>query len=136
MIADAILERMLHVGWKILADFWFRYFPHLVVNGPDNLGFSCGLEAYGSVNFVKGLWVYRQLSFNTDPDVPPTIPDSQGKFYTTWLMVEEPEQQKYSATLTIGYRDLAKPEDMDTFIPALRRAQRLSADGALRHFRF
>jgi hypothetical protein len=50
-----------HLGWKILADFWFRYFPHLVVNAPENLGFSCGLDAYGSVNCVKGLWVYRQL---------------------------------------------------------------------------
>jgi hypothetical protein len=45
-----------HVGWKILADFWFRYFPHLVVNAPDNLGFSCGLDAYASINCVKGLW--------------------------------------------------------------------------------
>lgn len=116
-----------HVGWKILADFWFRYFPHLVVNAPDNLGFSCGLDAYGSVNCVKGLWVYRQLAFNTDPGVPATVPGSQGKFYTTWFMVQEPEQQKYSATLTIGYSDLAKPEDVYTFVPALRRAQQLSA---------
>jgi len=116
-----------HVGWKILADFWFRYFPHLVVNAPDNLGFSCSLDAYGSINCVKGLWVYRQLSFNTDPGVPSTIPGSQGKFYTTWFMVQEPEQQKYSAMLTIGYSDLARPEDVYAFVPALRRAQQLSA---------
>jgi hypothetical protein len=42
-------------------------------------------------------------------------------------MVQEPEQQKYSATLTIGYSDLAKPEDMYTFVPALRRVRQLSA---------
>ncbi len=116
-----------HIGWKILADFWFRYFPHLVVNGPDNLGFSCGLDSFGSVNCVKGLWVYRQLSFNTDPGVPATIPGAEGKFYTTWFMVQEPEQQKYSATLTIGYSDLSRAEDVYTFVPALRRAQQLSA---------
>jgi Protein of unknown function (DUF1329) len=115
-----------HIGWKILADFWFRYFPHLVVNGPDNLGFSCGLDSYRSVNCVKGLWVYRQLSFNTDPGIPTTIPGAQGKFYTSWFMVQEPEQQKYSATLTIGYSDLSRPEDVYTFVPALRRAQQLS----------
>jgi Protein of unknown function (DUF1329) len=115
-----------HIGWKILADFWFRYFPHLVVNGPDNLGFSCGLDSFRSVNCVKGLWVYRQLSFNTDPGIPTTIPGAQGKFYTSWFMVQEPEQQKYSATLTIGYSDLSRPEDVYTFVPALRRAQQLS----------
>jgi hypothetical protein len=115
-----------HVGWKILANFWFRYFPHLIVNAPDNLGFSCALDSYASINCVKGLWVYRQLSFNTDPGVPPTIPGSQGKFYTTWFMIQEPEQQKYSATLTIGYSDLSRPEDVYTFVPALRRAQQLS----------
>jgi Protein of unknown function (DUF1329) len=115
-----------HIGWKILADFWFRYFPHLVVNGPDNLGFSCGLDSYRSVSCVKGLWVYRQLSFNTDPGIPTTIPGAQGKFYTSWFMVQEPEQQKYSATLTIGYSDLSRPEDVYTFVPALRRAQQLS----------
>ncbi len=68
-----------HIGWKILANFWFRYFPHLVVNAPENLGFSCALDSYGSVNCVKGLWVYRQLSFNTDPGVPRTISGSQGQ---------------------------------------------------------
>jgi hypothetical protein len=25
-----------HKGWKILADFWYRYMPHIVVNTPDN----------------------------------------------------------------------------------------------------
>jgi hypothetical protein len=116
-----------HAGWKILADFWFRYFPHLVVNSPENLGFSCVLDSYSSVNCIKGLWVYRQLSFNTDPGVLSTIPGGEGKFYTTWFMIQEPEQQKYSATLTIDYSDLTKPEDVYTFIPALRRAQLLSA---------
>jgi Protein of unknown function (DUF1329) len=114
------------VGWKILANFWFRYIPHLVVNAPDNLGFSCVLDSYGSINCDKGSWVYRQLSFNTDPGVQPAIPGSKGKFYTTWFMIQEPEQRKYTATLTIGYADLAKPEDIYVFLPALRRAQQLS----------
>ncbi|HKV54544.1 MAG TPA: DUF1329 domain-containing protein [Candidatus Binataceae bacterium] len=116
-----------HQGWKILANFWYRYIPHIVVNTPDNLGFSCTLDSFSNISCVKGLWVYRQLSFNTDPGVPQTIPGGAGKFYTTWFMVEEPEQQKYSATLTIGYDDLTKPQDIYTFAPALRRAQRLSA---------
>ncbi len=116
-----------HLGWKILADFWFRYMPHLVVNTPDNLGFYCTLDSFSNARCVKGLWVYRQLAYNTDPGVPATIPGTEGKFYTTWFMVEEPEEQKYTATLTVGYADLSRPEEMYIFLPALRRAQPVSA---------
>lgn len=111
-----------HKGWKILADFWFRYIPHLVVNTPNNLGFSCTLDSFQNVNCVKGLWVYRQISYNTDPGIPATIPGGEGKFYTTWFMIEEPEQMKYTATLTVGYADIAKPQEIYAFSPALRRA--------------
>ena len=29
-----------HRGWKIHADFWYRYMPHIVVNTPNNPGFK------------------------------------------------------------------------------------------------
>ncbi|MBF6571004.1 MAG: DUF1329 domain-containing protein [Candidatus Binataceae bacterium] len=115
-----------HLGWKLLANFWYRYMPHLVVNGPENLGKFCTLDSYSNVSCVKGLWVARQLSFNTDPGIPATIEGGAGKYYTTWFMVQEPEQQKYSTTLTIGYTDLTKPEDVYNFAPSMRRTQRLS----------
>ena len=114
-------------GWKILANYWFRYIPHLVVNTPDNLGFQCTQDSFGSIGCVKSLYVYRQLSFNTDPGISATTPGAEGKFYTTWTMVEEPEQAKYTANLTIGYADIARPQDSYVFRPALRRAQQLSA---------
>ncbi|MGO9268208.1 MAG: DUF1329 domain-containing protein [Candidatus Binataceae bacterium] len=116
-----------HRGWKILADFWYRYMPHIVVNTPDNPGFDCTLDAFGNVNCTKGLWVARQLSFNTDPGTPSTFPGAEDKYYTTWFMIEEPEQQHYSTTLTMEYTDLSKPEDVYVFLPAMRRTQRLSA---------
>ncbi len=115
-----------HRGWKILADFWYRYIPHLVVNTADNLGFGCTQDSFGSINCSKSLWVYRQLAFNTDPDVPQTTPGGEDKFYTAWMMVEEPEQAKYTANLTIGYTDLTKPQDLYVFRPSLRRAEQLS----------
>jgi hypothetical protein len=115
-----------HRGWKILADFWYRYIPHLVVNTADNLGFGCTQDSFGSINCSKSLWVYRQLAFNTDPDVPQTTPGGQDRFYTAWMMVEEPEQAKYTANLTIGYTDLTKPQDLYVFRPSLRRAEQLS----------
>jgi hypothetical protein len=116
-----------HRGWKILADFWWRYMPHIAVNTPDNPGFNCTLDGFGNVNCVKGLWVARQLSDNTDPGVPSAYPGSDGRYYTTWFMIEEPEQQRYSTTLTIEYTDLTKPEDVYVFTPAMRRTQRLSS---------
>jgi hypothetical protein len=116
-----------HKGWKILANFWLRYMPHIVVNTPDNMGFNCTMDGFANVNCVKGLWVARQLSDNTDPGVPATIPGTEGIYYSTWYMVQEPEQDKYTTTLTIEYTDLSKDEDVYTFSPATRRAQRLSA---------
>jgi len=116
-----------HEGWKILANYWFRYFPHLVVNTSDNLGFGCTADSFGSINCSKSLYVYRQLSYNTDPGIPQTTPGGAGKFYTSWNMVEEPEQAKYTANLNIGYADLSKPQDIYVFRPALRRAEPLSA---------
>ncbi len=116
-----------HQGWKILADFWFRYFPHIVVNDNDNLGFMCTLNSFGAVSCVKGLWEYRQHSYNTDPGVPATLPNSEGKFYTTWFMTMEPEQARYAANLLIAYTDLTKPQTTYIFKPALRRAEELSA---------
>jgi hypothetical protein len=116
-----------HRGWKILADFWYRYWPHIIVNTSDNPGFNCTLDSFGNINCIKGLWVARQLSYNTDPSTPSAFPGAEGKYYTTWFMIEEPEQQRYSTTLTIEYTDLSKPEDVFTFVPSMRRTQRLSA---------
>lgn len=65
-----------------------------MVNTTDNLGFNCTQDSFGSVNCVKALWVYRQLAFNTDPGIGKTTPGGRDKFYTTWMMVEEPEQAK------------------------------------------
>jgi len=116
-----------HRGWKILADFWYRYIPHIVVNTPDNPGFNCTLDGFGNVSCIKGLWVARQLSYNTDPGTPSSFPGADGRYYTTWFMIEEPEQLRYSTTLTMEYTDLSKPEDVFIFVPSMRRTQRLSA---------
>jgi hypothetical protein len=116
-----------HRGWKLLADFWYRYIPHIVVNTPENPGFTCTLDGWGNTNCTRGEWVARQLSFNTDPGTPATFPGAEGKYYTSWFMVEEPEERRYSTTLNMEYTDLTKPEDVFVFLPAMRRTQRQSA---------
>jgi Protein of unknown function (DUF1329) len=112
-----------HQGWKILANLWFRYLPHLTV---DTNGVVCTIDSTNEVSCKSGMKVYRQLSYNTDPGLPPTIPGAEGKYFTQYETEKEPEQERYTTVLTISYIDLTKPEDVYVFIPALRRAQRLS----------
>jgi hypothetical protein len=112
-----------HKGWKILANLWYRYVPHLsVISYAD----GCMVDHYGSISCNAAEIVERQLAFNTDPGIPATIPGSQGKFVTQWLMVLEPEQLRYAANLYISYTDLSRPDDQFAFIPALRRYQPIS----------
>jgi hypothetical protein len=112
-----------HKGWKILANLWYRYTPHLsVVSYAD----GCMVDHYGSVSCDAAQIVERQLSFNTDPGVPAMIPGAEGKFVTQWLMVLEPEQLRYAANLYISYTDLSRPDDQFAFLPALRRYQPIS----------
>ncbi len=113
-----------HKGWKILANLWYRYIPHLLV---DTYGTGCYVDSAGSINCDADQIVYRQLSFNTDPGIPVNIPGAEGSFYSQWAMSVEPEQQKYHASLTISYSNLGKPENLYVFNPTLRRHQAVSA---------
>jgi hypothetical protein len=61
-----------HRGWKILANLWFRYLPHLSV---DTNGVVCTMDSNRSVSCKAGMKVYRQLAFNTDPGIPAHIPE-------------------------------------------------------------
>jgi uncharacterized protein DUF1329 len=113
-----------HRGWKVLANLWYRYLPHLIV---DTYGHGCSIDRTGSTNCKTALIVNKQLAYNTDPDTPATIPDAGDKFSSEWLMVQEPEQERYTAFLTISYTDPAKAEDTYLFLPSLRRYQPVSS---------
>jgi hypothetical protein len=113
-----------HRGWKILANLWYRYQPHL---SADSQASGCLVDHYGSISCKAAEIVQRQLAFNTDPGVPATIVGAEGKFYTQWLMVLEPEQSRYTAVLNISYADLSRDEDQFVFLPALRRYLPVSA---------
>ena len=113
-----------HEGWKVLANMWFRYLPHLTV---DTNGVVCTIDSGNQASCKSGMKVYRQLSYNTDPGVPPSIPGAEGKYFTQYETEKEPEQERYTTVLTISYTDLTRTEDVYIFIPALRRSQRMSA---------
>ncbi len=112
-----------HKGWKILANVWYRYIPHLSYISHAS---GCTLNSTGNVNCSTGNVVYRQLSYNTDPGTT-NAADPEGRFYTQWFMILEPEQDRYTASLTIAYNDLKRTQDLYAFIPSLRRYQAVSA---------
>jgi uncharacterized protein DUF1329 len=111
-----------HKGWKALANVWYRYVPHLVV---DFDGYGCAIDGRGSINCQTYQAVKRQLSYNTDPGVVSDV-SGEGKFFTEWYMTLEPEQYRYTTILTIDYANLARAEEMYVFLPSLRRYQPLS----------
>ena len=112
-----------HMGWKILTNVWYRYVPHLTV---DTYGTACSQNGFGSINCTADELVTRQLSYNTDPGVPETLPGAHGNFYAEWIMTLEPENEKYTASLVLSPTDLTQPQQIYAFIPSLRRPQAVS----------
>jgi len=114
-------------GQKILADEWYAYGPHISVLSPETgLGSTCIQDHFYNTNCLKFAAVYRQLAFNTDPGIPHIEPGAGDTWLTEWLMIEEPEESKYTADLTIFYQDPDKQESNFIYVPALRRSLRLA----------
>jgi hypothetical protein len=57
-------------GYKILANLWFAYEPHLSVSTPENMANSCTQDRFNNISCTELSIVYRQLGYNTDPGVP------------------------------------------------------------------
>jgi hypothetical protein len=113
-----------HKGWKTLANVWYRYIPHLSI---DTYGSGCAIDATLNYNCQYYSAVKRQLAYNTDANAPAEPPGPNAKYFTEWFMTLEPEQEKYTAYLTVNYADPARPEDEYAFLPALRRYQPISS---------
>jgi hypothetical protein len=114
-------------GYQILANLWYTYSPHVAVGMPGSGLWNVRLlDRFGNTTTAKWAFVYRQVAFNTDPGVPRIDPLAAGAFYTQWLMVEEPEQAKYTADLDILPQNNQEPESNYVYVPALRRSLRLS----------
>jgi hypothetical protein len=107
-------------GYKLLADLWFAYAPHLAVGTPQNPLNSCSQDHFGDISCLRLSYVYRQTAYNTDPKVQRQDPNGKDFWFTEWVMVEQPEQMKYTAQLTLFSKDNQRYQDLYTFVPALR----------------
>jgi hypothetical protein len=96
------------------------------VGGADNPGHSCTQDRFGSIFCQVVEYVYRQVAYNTDSRVPSEDPRAGGLWFTEWLMVEAPEQSRYTAQLTLFPKDNQRNQEMYVFLPSLRRSIRLS----------
>jgi hypothetical protein len=112
-------------GYKILANLWYSYRPHLNVTDFKHPVRDCIVDRFSNSSCESIDIVYRQEGYNTDPGVPAF--ESDKVWYTEWLMVEAPEQAKYTAQLTMFYKDNQKWQDEYVFVPSLRRSLRLSS---------
>jgi hypothetical protein len=112
-----------HKSWKLLANIWYRYIPHLVV---DTYGVGCAIDSAGSTHCQAYAGVKRQLAYNTDSNAPPEPAGPEALYFTEWFMTLEPEQDRYTTYLTVNYADPERPEAAYVFLPSLRRYQPIS----------
>lgn len=118
-----------HKGFKILANLFFDYVPALYVNTPANYGTCWVQDRFNNISAETFDVVYRQSGWNTDPGFPKDLDYAPGTWYTEWGMQETPEQARYTASLSLFYKDQETHTYPDTFVfvPALRRSLRLSS---------
>jgi hypothetical protein len=107
-------------GYKLLADLWFAYVPHLAVGAGQNLLNTCTQDRLGYMSCLKLSYVYRQTAYNTDPGIPRNEPLAKDVWYTEWVMVEQPEQAKYTTQLTLFFKDNQRNQDLYIYLPSLR----------------
>jgi len=108
-------------GYKLLADLWFAYVPHLLAGTPENPLTTCSETAYGFVSCERLSYVFRQAAYNTDG--APSAEELKGSnyWYTEWTSVEEPEELRYTTLLTLYPKDNQRQKELFRFVPSLRR---------------
>ena len=117
-------------GYKLLADLWFAYVPHLLVGTSENPLTICSETGHGYVNCERLSYVSRQAAYNTDGEASAEELKGSDYLYTEWLSVEEPEELRYTTLLTLYPKDNPRQKERFEFIPALRRWIRSSLASA------
>jgi hypothetical protein len=118
-------------GTEIMANDTYKLQGYAVVVSVEtgNQGAFYTKDRFGNYSPEIVDATYRQLAYNweTDQGVPRINPEANGAWYSEWIMVEQPEQSRYTAVLTLFWQDNLKDEDDYAFVPALRRSLRLSS---------
>jgi hypothetical protein len=108
-------------GYKLLADSWFAYVPHIVAGTARNPLNICSESGNGFVSCFRYSYVFRQLDYNTDPGTPANEATGGDAWYAEWFSIEQPEQLRYTTVLTLYPRNNQRQKDTFAYIPSLRR---------------
>jgi len=108
-------------GYKLLADLWFAYVPHLLAGTSHNPLTICSGTFRGYFSCERFSYVFRQIAYNTEAGVRDEISKGNDYWYTEWLSVEEPEELRYTTLLTLYPKNNQRPKVLFRFIPSLRR---------------
>jgi hypothetical protein len=118
-------------GTEIAANITYRMQGYLMLFNVDlgNTGKAYSKDHFGNYAATQADANYRQLAYNweTDQGIPRVEPLANGAWFSEWVMVEKPEQSKYTTLLTLFWQDNLKSEDDYAFVPSLRRSLRLSS---------
>jgi Protein of unknown function (DUF1329) len=117
-----------HKGFKILANVWYRYLPHLMSTPASGYVNLCREDRFSNLSCSTRVAVYRQLRHSADigsSTSPKDSDSSAGPSFTEFWMVETPEDQKYTSGLTLYYD--SQPQDNYLFTPQLRRTLRINS---------
>ena len=117
-------------GYKLLADLWFAYVPHLLAGTSENPLTICAGTAHGYVNCERLSYVYRQAAYNTDGEASAEELKGSDYWYTEWMSVEEPEELRYTTLLTLYPKDNERQKELFEYVPSLRRWFRKSLAAA------
>ncbi len=113
-------------GYKILVNNWYSYSPNLLVMPPEDPAISCAIDRYENEYCQTILFVIRSVGYQTDPGVPRNLPTAPDVYYTQYAQVLTPEQSRYTASLSIFYKDIKRWQELYVFLPSLRRSLRLT----------
>jgi hypothetical protein len=111
-----------NLGEKILYDTWYRYQPWVETGKVGN----AEIDRYSNVTNTVISEVNYKLNHISDVGLATSYPGSAGIFTVANLVVEQPEQSKYTTNLVIVPDDLSKDQENYVFLPSLRRSLRLS----------
>jgi hypothetical protein len=110
--------------YKLMYDSYFRYHPAILFYRQHGLLF----DTYLNRSETTATAVEFRLNHISDIGYP--LAESLAPadfFFTSNLTVEAPEENKYTVNLQMYYDDPARPQEIYTYIPALRRSVRRSS---------
>jgi Protein of unknown function (DUF1329) len=111
------------MGYQLLYDVWTNYFPSISYFDGSYLA----IDRYRNSSYEQVDLDQWRLSHNSDDSFPTNPAYGQGLIQATRILINSPEQERYTAQLALMPEDPEKVQEIYIFVPALRRSIRMSS---------